>query len=67
MRTLAHRDFPEKYSELNGWLKNWHMAPDELMSLVQAVQKAGRGQEDEGVEKWIDAHPGIVDEMAPVK
>ena len=50
IRTLAHRDFPEKYSELNGWLKNRHMTPEELMSLEQAVRKAGRGQEDAGVE-----------------
>ncbi|MFE7837698.1 ABC transporter permease/substrate binding protein [Streptomyces sp. NPDC057474] len=67
IRTLANKGFPEKYSELNGWLRNWHMTPDELMSLEQAIQKAGRGQEDEGVQNWIDAHPGIVDEMAPVK
>lgn len=43
------------------------MTPDELMSLEQAIRKSGRGQEDEGVQQWIDAHPGIVDEMAPVK
>ncbi|WP_327730523.1 hypothetical protein OG250_35960 [Streptomyces sp. NBC_00487] len=67
IRTLANKGFPEKYSELNGWRKNWHMAPDELMSLEQAIQKAGRGREGEGVQNWIDAHPGIVDEMAPVK
>ncbi|WP_371530177.1 ABC transporter permease/substrate binding protein [Streptomyces sp. NBC_01283] len=67
IKTLANKSFPKKYSELNGWLKNWHMSPDELMSLEQAVQKAGRGNEEDGVRKWVDAHPGIVDKMAPVK
>jgi glycine betaine/proline transport system substrate-binding protein len=65
--TLAHKSFPKKYSELNGWLKNWYMSPDDLMSLEQAVQKAGQGKEEQGVANWVDAHPGIVDKMAPVK
>lgn len=59
--------FPGEHSELNGRLKNRRMTPDEPMSLEQAIRKAGRGHEDEGVQQWIDAHPGIVDEVAPVK
>ncbi|MFI9024969.1 ABC transporter permease/substrate binding protein [Streptomyces sp. NPDC053560] len=67
IKTVANKSFPKKYSEFNGWLKNWHMEPEELASLEQAVNKAGTGHEEEGVKKWVDAHPGIVDEMAPVK
>ncbi|WP_319125066.1 glycine betaine ABC transporter substrate-binding protein [Streptomyces europaeiscabiei] len=44
IRTLATKGFPGKYSEPNGWLKNWHTSPDELMSLHQAIRKAGRGR-----------------------
>ncbi|MFD7922799.1 ABC transporter permease/substrate binding protein [Streptomyces sp. NPDC059740] len=65
--SLGNKSFPKKYPELAGWLKNWHMDADELGSLEQAVQEAGTGHERDGVSKWVDAHPGIVDEMAPVK
>ena len=43
------------------------MNADELGSLEKEIQAAGKGNENKGVEKWIDAHPGIVDKMAPVK
>ncbi|MET9296282.1 ABC transporter permease/substrate binding protein [Streptomyces sp. NPDC003077] len=67
IKTLGNKSFPKKYPELYGWLKDWKMTPEELGSLEQAVQDAGKGREDAGVQKWIDAHPGIVDAMAPVK
>ncbi|QLH20732.1 ABC transporter permease/substrate binding protein [Streptomyces sp. Rer75] len=66
LHTLAHKSFPKKFPEFNGWLKKWHMTEKELATLEQAVQDAGKGNEEEGVQKWIDAHPGIVDKMAPV-
>ncbi|GGW97221.1 ABC transporter permease/substrate binding protein [Streptomyces noursei] len=67
IKTLANKSFPDKFPEFHGWLKNWKMTPDELGSLEQDIQDAGKGNEDKGVEKWIDDHPGIVDKMAPVK
>ncbi|OKH98354.1 glycine/betaine ABC transporter permease [Streptomyces sp. CB02923] len=67
IKSLGHKSFPEKFPEFNGWLKNWKMTPDELGSLEKDIQDAGKGHENDGVEKWIDAHPGIVDKMAPVK
>ncbi|MBZ4016431.1 ABC transporter permease/substrate binding protein [Streptomyces purpurogeneiscleroticus] len=67
IKTLANKSFPKKYPEFNGWLKDWHMEPEELASLETAINEAGTGHEEEGVKKWVDAHPGIVDEMAPVK
>ncbi|WP_432010113.1 ABC transporter permease/substrate binding protein [Streptomyces cucumeris] len=66
LHTLANKSFPQKYPEFNGWLKKWHMTEKELASLEASVQDAGKGNEEEGVQKWIDAHPGIVDKMAPV-
>ncbi len=67
IKTIGNKSFPKKFPEFNGWLKNWKMSPDQLGSLEKAIQDAGKGNEDKGVEKWIDAHPGIVDKMAPVK
>ncbi|BBJ45033.1 hypothetical protein SSPO_077510 [Streptomyces antimycoticus] len=42
------------------------MTEKELASLEAAIQDAGKGNEEKGVQKWMDAHPGIVDKMAPV-
>ncbi|MFK0293795.1 ABC transporter permease/substrate binding protein [Streptomyces sp. NPDC090442] len=67
IKSLGHKSFPKKFPEFYGWLKNWKMTPDELGSLEQDIQDAGKGNEDKGVQKWIDGHPGIVDRMAPVK
>ncbi|MCZ4118293.1 ABC transporter permease/substrate binding protein [Streptomyces sp. H39-S7] len=66
IKTLAHKDFPEKFPEFAGWLKKWHMTEAQLGSLEQQIQDAGQGHEAQGVEKWIAANPGIVDAMAPV-
>ncbi len=67
IKTVGNKGFAKKFPEFHGWLKNWKMSADELGSLEKAIQDAGKGHEDKGVEKWIDDHPGIVDEMAPVK
>ncbi|MFJ9410026.1 ABC transporter permease/substrate binding protein [Streptomyces sp. NPDC101393] len=67
IKTVGNKSFPKKFPEFNGWLKNWKMSADELGSLEKEIQAAGKGNENKGVEKWIDAHPGIVDKMAPVK
>ncbi|MFH8571154.1 ABC transporter permease/substrate binding protein [Streptomyces sp. NPDC017993] len=67
IKSIGNKSFPKKFPEFNGWLKNWKMSADQLGSLEKAIQDAGKGNEDKGVEKWIDAHPGIVDKMAPVK
>lgn len=67
IKSLGHKSFPEKFPEFSGWLKKWKMSPEELGSLEKSIQDAGKGNEEKGVEKWIDAHPGIVDRMAPVK
>ncbi|MFF4480158.1 ABC transporter permease/substrate binding protein [Streptomyces sp. CY1] len=66
LHTLANKNFPKKFPEFNGWLKKWHMTEKELASLEASIQDAGKGNEEEGVQKWIDANPGIVDKMAPV-
>ncbi|MGP3942010.1 ABC transporter permease/substrate binding protein [Streptomyces sp. 6N106] len=66
LHTLANKSFPKKFPEFNGWLKKWHMTEKELASLEASIQDAGKGNEEKGVQKWMDAHPGIVDKMAPV-
>ncbi|MFJ6790509.1 ABC transporter permease/substrate binding protein [Streptomyces angustmyceticus] len=67
IKTIGNKSFPGKFPEFHRWLKNWKMSADDLGSLEKDIQAAGKGNEDKGVEKWIDAHPGIVDKMAPVK
>ena len=66
IRSLGSKSFPDEFPELNGWLKNWHMNEQDLASLEQSIQEAGKGEVEQGVQKWMDAHPGIVDTMAPI-
>ncbi|MET7763650.1 ABC transporter permease/substrate binding protein [Streptomyces sp. NPDC005336] len=66
LHSLGNKSFPQKYPEFHGWLKKWHMSEKDLASLEASVQDAGKGNEEKGVQKWMDAHPGIVDKMAPV-
>ncbi|WP_043263604.1 glycine betaine ABC transporter substrate-binding protein [Streptomyces sp. CT34] len=66
IRTLGNKSLPKKFPEFHGWPKNWKMTADELGSLEQDIQEAGKSNENKGVEKWIGDHPGIVDTIAPV-
>ncbi|AEW97555.1 MULTISPECIES: ABC transporter permease/substrate binding protein [Streptomycetaceae] len=66
IHALAHTGFERKFPELNGWLRHWHMSEAQLGGLEKQIQEAGPGHEEQAVKAWIDAHPGIVDEMAPV-
>ncbi|WP_419993553.1 ABC transporter permease/substrate binding protein [Streptomyces boninensis] len=60
------KDFKKDFPELNGWLKNFKMSEKDLASLEAEIQKGGQGKEKESARKWMDAHPGIVDKLAPV-
>ena len=67
-RRSANKNFPKKFPELNGWLKNFKMSEEELGSLEKDDPgSAARATRKRASQKWIDAHPGIVDKMAPVK
>ena len=58
IKTLGNKSFPKKFPEFNGWLKNWHMSPDELVAWSRRSRTAGKGNENKGVEKLDGGPPG---------
>ncbi|MBY8884398.1 ABC transporter permease/substrate binding protein [Streptomyces sp. PTM05] len=67
IHTLGAKDFPSKFPAVAGWLKNFHMSEKDLTSLEASIQDAGQGNEQQGVRDWLKKHPGLVDQLAPVK
>ncbi|MGW1465117.1 ABC transporter permease/substrate binding protein [Streptomyces sp. NPDC002308] len=65
LHTVASKEFPENYPQLAKWFKNFKLSEDQLAGLENGIAKAGTGHEEEAVKSWMDAHPGIVDTMAP--
>ncbi len=68
IHVTARKGFKEDFPELYGWLKDFTMSEQDLGSLEAAIQKGGKGKgkEKKSARAWLDAHPGLEDELAPV-
>ena len=66
IHALGTRSFPDRFPKVAGWLKDFHLGEKDLTGLEASIQKAGQGNEAKGVSTWLAAHPGLVDELAPV-
>jgi glycine betaine/proline transport system substrate-binding protein len=66
LHVVAHKGFAQKFPELDGWLKNFHLSESQLASLEVEVKKGGTGNEKASARRWLNAHPGLEDELAPV-
>ncbi|TVL90462.1 ABC transporter permease/substrate binding protein [Streptomyces sp. SAJ15] len=66
IHTVAKKDFAEDFPEFHRWLKDFKLSEEQLASLEAEIQKGGKGEEKESARRWMDAHPGIVDTLAPV-
>ncbi|WP_317453826.1 glycine betaine ABC transporter substrate-binding protein [Streptomyces sp. CBMA152] len=67
IHTVGKKDFAKDFPELNGWLKNFKLTEEQLASLEVEIQKGGAGKEKESARHWMDAHPDVIDKLAPVK
>lgn len=65
LHTVASKEFPKNYPQLTKWFKDFELSEDQLAGLENGIAKAGTGHEEEAVKSWMDAHPSIVDTMAP--
>ncbi|WP_431952117.1 ABC transporter permease/substrate binding protein [Actinacidiphila sp. bgisy167] len=66
VHTLARDGFAGDEPRVAAWLKDFKLSEAELTGLEGAVHKAGQGHEQDGVRRWLDARPGLVDRLAPV-
>ncbi|MEU1042071.1 ABC transporter permease/substrate binding protein [Streptomyces sp. NPDC005551] len=65
IRTIAAKEFPQRYPQLTKWIKNFRMSEDELGSLESEIKKRGQGHEEDAVAAWLKQHPDMVERMTP--
>ncbi|MHB9754849.1 ABC transporter permease/substrate binding protein [Streptomyces sp. BYX5S] len=63
IRTIAHKDFPNKYPQLTKWFKNFKLSEDELASLESEITKQGQGHEEDAVATWLKTHQDVEKRM----
>ncbi|MER7170724.1 glycine betaine ABC transporter substrate-binding protein, partial [Streptomyces mesophilus] len=66
IHVMGKKDFAKDFPELNGWLKNFKMTEEELASLEVEIQKGDPKNQKESARRWLDAHPEMLDKLAPV-
>ncbi|MDX2596367.1 MULTISPECIES: ABC transporter permease/substrate binding protein [Streptomyces] len=66
VHTLARKGFAADNPEVGTWLKNFSMTEKQLTGLEAAIQKAGKGKEQDAVRTWLKEHPGQLDRWAPI-
>ncbi|CAL9569489.1 hypothetical protein SUDANB6_04831 [Streptomyces sp. enrichment culture] len=66
VHTLSRKGFAQDDPVVAGWLKDFELDEKQLTSLEAEINKAGKGRRQEAVRTWLEDHPGLVDELAPV-
>ncbi|MEU0742018.1 ABC transporter permease/substrate binding protein [Streptomyces sp. NPDC006134] len=66
VHTLARKGFAQDDPVVAGWLKDFKLDEKQLTSLEAEINKAGKGRQQDAVRTWLEDHPGLVDELAPV-
>nr|WP_238427461.1 ABC transporter permease/substrate binding protein [Streptomyces adustus] len=66
VHTLARKGFAADNPVVGTWLKNFRMTEKQLTGLEAAINKAGKGRQQEAVRAWLKDNPGVVDKAAPV-
>ncbi|MEV4439281.1 ABC transporter permease/substrate binding protein [Streptomyces sp. NPDC049577] len=66
IHAIGKKDFAKDFPKVARWVKDFKMSEQDLSSLEAEIQKGGKGKEKESAARWLDAHPGLIDRMAPV-
>lgn len=61
MEIIATKGWSAANPEVAGWLKNFKITPEQLSSLMLALQDGGKGQEEASTKKWIAENQQAVD------
>ncbi|MFE9042059.1 ABC transporter permease/substrate binding protein [Streptomyces sp. NPDC012421] len=65
VHTLARKGFSEDNPEVGAWLKDFKLTEKQLTGLEQQIQETGKGKEQQAVRTWLDAQPGLAEQLAP--
>ncbi|GHF40116.1 hypothetical protein GCM10010218_21840 [Streptomyces mashuensis] len=66
IHAVGKKDFARDFPQIASWVKDFRMSEKDLSSLEAEIQKGGKGKEKQSAGRWLDAHPGLVDKLAPV-
>ncbi|RLU92188.1 glycine/betaine ABC transporter permease [Streptomyces griseocarneus] len=66
IHAVGKKDFEKDFPRIAEWLKNFKMSEKDLSSLEVELKNGGKGKEKESARRWLDAHPGLEDKLAPV-
>ncbi len=66
IHAVGAKDFAGKFPQVATWLKHFHMSEADLTNLEADIQDAGQGNQQQGVDKWLAKHPGLINQLAPV-
>ncbi|MFJ6987069.1 MULTISPECIES: ABC transporter permease/substrate binding protein [unclassified Streptomyces] len=66
VHTLSRKGFADDNPEVAAWLKDFRMTEKQLTGLEAAIQKAGKGKEQDAVRTWLKDEPALLDKWAPV-
>jgi glycine betaine/proline transport system substrate-binding protein len=67
VHTVARKGFAAENPVVAQWLKNFKLDEKQLTDLESAINKAGKGKQQEAVRAWLKDNPGLVDKLAPVE
>ncbi|MER5785302.1 ABC transporter permease/substrate binding protein [Streptomyces mobaraensis] len=67
LHVVGKKDFAADFPRIAEWVKGFSMSEKDLASLEAEIQKGGKGKEKASAGRWLDAHPGLLDRLAPVK
>ncbi|MEU4211125.1 ABC transporter permease/substrate binding protein [Streptomyces sp. NPDC026206] len=66
IHAVGKKDFAKDFPRIADWVKNFKMSEQDLASLEAGIQSGGKGKEKDSARRWLDAHPGFADKLAPV-
>jgi glycine betaine/proline transport system substrate-binding protein len=61
MEIVATKGWGAANPEVNGWLKNFKITPEQLSSLMLKLQDGGKGQEQAATKEWIAENKAVTD------
>ncbi|MCD7441971.1 ABC transporter permease/substrate binding protein [Streptomyces lincolnensis] len=67
VHTVARKGFAAENPVVAQWLKDFKLDEKQLTGLESAINKAGKGKQQEAVRTWLKADPGLIDKLAPVQ
>ncbi|MET9255939.1 ABC transporter permease/substrate binding protein [Streptomyces sp. NPDC048182] len=67
VHTLSRKGFAGDNPAVAKWLKKFSLTEKQLTSLEAAINKAGKGGQQDAVRGWLKDNPGLVDKLAPVE